>query len=117
MCKACEKEAAVASKQAFDLTEPRPDPIAPVSSIGMHKGHPIHVGAPFPDKPEMFVYLEDHVRLITRNFIAGARNATKLYTPGMVSPENTRILREILESANDAVIAFDEYIEEMQNHE
>jgi len=89
----------------------------PISSIGMHKGHPIHVGAPLPDRPEMFSYLEDHMHLIADNFLAGAANATRLYTPGMASPENTRILREILKSACGAIRAFDQYVKEMTDHE
>jgi spore coat protein CotF len=65
----------------------------------------------------MFAYLEDHVRFITDNFLAGAANATRMYTPGMASPENTKSLREILKSACNAAKAFDEYTKEMQIHE
>jgi ParB-like chromosome segregation protein Spo0J len=91
--------------------------VPPISSIGMHKGHPIHVGAPLPDRPEMFSYLENHMCLIADNFLAGAANAMRLYTPGMTSPENTRRLREILKSACGAIRAFDQYVKEMIDHE
>ena len=119
LCRACEKEIAEASKQAADVAKQTTGSMAtsPISSIGMHKGHPIHVGAPFPDKPEMFEYLEEHVRLITDNFVAGAANAMRMYTPGMASSENTRTLREILKTACGAVRAFDEYVKEMTDHE
>ena len=121
VCMACEKELVEASKQAADVARQTPEPAAataqPVSSIGIHKGHPIHVGAPFPDKPEMFAHLEEHVHFITDNFLAGAVNAMRMYTPGMVSPANTRTLRRILKSACNAVKAFDEYIKEMTGHE
>ena len=119
ICRACEKEISEVPKPTTNVAKPRPEPAAPqsFSSIGMHKGHPIHVGAPFPDRPEMFAYLEDHVRLITDNFVAGAANAMRMYTPGMASPENTRTLREILKTACNVVKAFDEYMKEMQDHE
>ena len=119
VCKACEKELAGATKPISSVSKPQPEPAAPqsYSSIGMYKGHPIHVGAPFPDRPEMFAYLEDHVRLITDNFVAGAANAMRMYTPGMASHQNTRTLREILKSACNVVEAFDEYMKEMQDHE
>ena len=112
VCKACVKEIAGASKPITNVSKPHPESAAPqsFSSIGMHKGHPIHVGAPFPDRMEMFAYLADHVRLITDNFLAGAANAMQMYTPGMVSPENTQILRDILATATNAVSAFDEYV-------
>lgn len=119
ICRACEKEVAEASKQVVNLARKTQEPISaqPLSSVAMYKGHPIHVGAPFPDRPEMFAYLEDHVRLITDNFVAGAANAMRMYTPGMASTENTRTLREILKSACNVVVAFDEYMKEMQDHE
>ena len=119
ICRACEKEISDVPKATTNVAKPRSEPAAPqsFSSIGMHKGHPIHVGAPFPDRPEMFAYLEDHVRLITDNFVAGAAHAMRMYTPGMASPQNTRTLREILKSACNVVEAFDEYMKEMQDHE
>lgn len=119
ICRACEKEISDVPKPTANVAKPQPEPAAPqsFSSIGMYKGHPIHVGAPFPDRPEMFAYLEDHVRLITDNFVAGAANAVRMYTRGMASPENTRKLREILKSACNVVEAFDEYMKEMQDHE
>lgn len=119
VCNACEKELAGATKPISSVAKPRSEPAVPqsFSSIGMHKGHPIHVGAPFPDRPEMFAYLEDHVRLITDNFVAGAANAMRMYTRGMASPENTRTLREILKTACNVLKAFDEYMKEMQDHE
>ena len=119
ICRACEKDISDAPNPTINVAKPRAEPAAPqsFSSIGMYKGHPIHVGAPFPDRPEMFAYLEDHMRLITDNFLAGAANAMRMYTPGMASPENTKTLREILKSACTAVGAFDEYMKEMQDHE
>ena len=126
ICTACEKGIPGVTGQATNDDQQISDTAGqiaesiksqPISSIGMHRGHLIHVGAPFPDKPEMFTYLEEHVRLITGNFIAGAANATRMYTPGMASPANTRTLREILKSACDAVEAFDEYVEELLSYE
>jgi hypothetical protein len=119
LCRACEKEIAEASKQAADVAKQTPEPVttSPISSVGMHKGHPVHVGAPLPDRPDMFSYLEEHMRLIADNFLAGASNATKMYTPGMASPENTKTLREILKSAGNVVKAFDEHVKEMPYHE
>ena len=115
ICRVCEKEVAEASRQVANLAKKTQEPISAqsLSSVAMYKGHPIHVGAPFPDRPEMFAYLEDHVRLITDNFVAGAANAMRMYTSGMASPENTRTLREILKSACNVVKAFDEYMKEM----
>lgn len=123
LCRACEKESAATSEGAdyssATTAEKTVGPIATQSpsSIGMNKGHPIHVAAPLPDRPDMFPHLEDHMRYITGNFLAGAWNATKLYTSGMASAEHTHILREILESAAGAAEAFDEYVKEMLAHE
>ncbi len=131
LCRACEKEVAEASRQAAEaakqttrsvatqpITVPQPvQPVSsqPLSSVAMHKGHPIHVGAPLPDRKDMFHFVEDHMRFVVGNFLAAAGNATKLYTSGMASPENTQALRDILDSAADIVDTFDEYVKEMDN--
>lgn len=126
VCKTCEKEIPGMPGQATNVARPtvgaaeqtaEPASSQPVSSIGMHKGHPIHVATPLPDRPDMFPNVSNHMRFIVGSFLANARNAIRLYTPGMASPDNTEILREILESANGAVEAFDEYVREMLDHE
>lgn len=118
LCRACEKEVAEASRQAADAARKTQESVEvqSISSIGMHKGHPIHVAAPLPDRPDMFPHVENHMRFIVENFLAGAQNAMKLYSSGMASPENTEILRGILESVLGAVEAFDEHIKEIQNN-
>jgi hypothetical protein len=118
LCRACEKEVAEASRQAADAARKTQESVEvqSISSIGMHKGHPIHVAAPLPDRPDMFPHVENHMRFIVENFLAGAQNAMKLYTIGMASPENTEILRGTLESVLGAVEAFDEHIKEIQNN-
>jgi hypothetical protein len=132
LCRACEKEVAEAPEQTEDVAqeattqvtaaretlETREQPESPsISSVGIHKGHPIHVTAPLPDRPEMFPHVENHMRFIVENFLAGAQNAMKLYTSGMASPGNTRILRGILGSVMGAVEAFEKYVKEIRDHE
>ena len=119
LCRDCEKEVAEASRQAAEAARRAQEPVEtqPISSIGMHKGHPIHVAVPLPDRPDMFPHVENHMRFIVENFLAGAKNAMKLYTPGMATPENTEILREILESVLGTVEAFDEYVKEIRDYE
>lgn len=131
LCRACEKEVAEASRQAAEAakqtkqpveTQPitvsraaQPVSVQSLSSVAMHKGHPIHVGAPLPDRKDMFHFVEDHMRFVVGNFLAAAGNAIKLYTSGMASPENTQVLQDILDSAADIVDIFDEYMKEMDN--
>jgi|GEM_PF-825891 len=136
LCQDCEREIAQASRQAAEaarqttrpvatqpITVPQPvqpvsaQPVSaqPLSSVAMHKGHPIHVGAPLPDRKDMFHFVEDHMRFVVGNFLAAAGNAIKLYTSGMASPENTQALRDILDSAADIADIFDEYVKEMDN--
>ena len=119
LCRDCEKEVAEASRQAAEAAQKAQDPAEaqPISSIGMHKGHPIHVAVPLPDRPDMFPHVENHMRFIVENFLAGAKNAMKLYSPGMATTENTNILRKIVGSVIGAVKAFDEYVKEIQDHE
>ena len=126
VCRICEKEIPWVSGQVTNDSQQHviaaeqtaePTSSQPVSSIGMHKGHPIHVATPLPDRPDMFPGLEDHMRFIVDNFLAGALNATRLYTSGMASPENTKTLRAILKSASNAVAAFDKHTREMLSHE
>ena len=131
LCRACEKEVAEAAKQAADspaqivrpeqaqpTTTRQPDqPSSPQnpSSVAMYKGHPIHVGAPLPDRKEMFHFVEDHMRFVVSNFLAAVDNAVRLYTSGMATPENTRTLREILTSAAYVAETLDEHVKEMNN--
>ena len=119
LCRVCEKEVAEASRQAADAARKTQETVEvqTLSSVGMYKGHPIHVAVPLPDRPDMFPHVENHMRFIVENFLAGSQNAMKLYSPGMASPENTEILREILKAVLGAVAAFDEYVKEMQIHE
>ncbi|NLF26304.1 MAG: hypothetical protein GX592_00285 [Clostridiales bacterium] len=131
LCRSCEKEVAEAAKQTADSARQavRPEQTQPTatrqseqpsstnspSSVAMYKGHPIHVGAPLPDRKEMFHFVEDHMRFVVNNFLAAVDNAVRLYTSGMATPENTQTLREILTSAADVVETLDEHVKEMDN--
>ncbi len=130
LCRACEKEVAGATKQVANSAgqTARPEQTQPTtrqseqpsstnspSSVAMYKGHPIHVGAPLPDRKEMFHFVEDHMRFVVNNFLAAVDNAVRLYTSGMATPENTQTLREILTSAADVVETLDQHVKEMNN--
>lgn len=117
LCRVCEKRTPQEAREAADTANRAAEPVQTIPSVAMHKGHPIHVAAPLPDRPDMFPYLEDHMRFIVGNFLAAANNAMQLYTQGMESPANTKALREILETAGEAVATFDKYVKEILEDE
>lgn len=98
LCKQCEAEVDAASKAAAEVASQTTEPVEtqPVSSMAMLDGHPIHVGKPLPDEPDMFKHVLDMLQLSASGYIANVKSAMKLYTNGMASEENDQALRLLL---------------------
>lgn len=118
LCKQCEAEVNAAAKAAAGVAVQTTEPVEtqPVSSMAMLDGHPIHVGKPLPDEPDMFKHVLDMLRLSASGYIANVKSAMKLYTNGMASEDNDQALRLVLaQVAKQSLEIYDDRMKEMEN--
>ena len=118
LCKQCEAEVDAAAKAAAEVAAQTTEPVEtqPVSSMAMLDGHPIHVGKPLPDEPDMFKHVLDMLQLSASGYIANVKSAMKLYTNGMASEENDQALRLLLtQVGKQSLEIYNNRMKEMEN--
>ena len=118
LCKQCEAEVESAAKAAAEVASQTTEPVEtqPVSSMAMLDGHPIHVGKPLPDEPDMFKHVLDMLQLSASGYIANVKSAMKLYTNGMASEENDHALRLLLtQIGKQSLEIYNNRMKEMEN--
>lgn len=118
MCKQCEAEVESAAKAAAEVASQTTEPVEtqPVSSMAMLDGHPIHVGKPLPDEPDMFKHVLDMLQLSASGYIANVKSAMKMYTNGMASEENDQALRLLLtQVGKQSLEIYNNRMKEMEN--
>jgi len=123
LCKDCEMEISSASKAAAEVasktTAPvETQPIPNITSMVMHKGHPIHVATDLPDTPDMFQTVAKLLKYTGEEYLLGITATLRRYTGSMVSDVNTEALVMILDNvATAAEDLIGNKIKEMQTNE
>ncbi len=118
LCKQCEAEVDAVVKAAAEVASQTTELVEtqPVSSMAMLDGHPIHVGKPLPDEPDMFKHVLDMLQLSASGYIANVKSALKLYTKGMASEANNQTLRLLLtQVSKQSHEIYNDRMKEMEN--